>query len=230
METRLENVCMKPCSTVVYAWTNDFYTSFCFILASILTSSCESLRQFGSGQLRRGKGSLLHPPREGHSSWMSVLPPSPSSSTSCWSRSVSVHCVALFVHCACACMCSVQLSFLVYTNYALLSSTVLLFFGYSFYLIALKLSRPEMQLKCVTRSAVKFMAYANNVCWALFPLVTQVSLIVEILHLSLTLGVGPVTSQAQYLSHAPEAISARFRYALSLHMYNIYYVALLPDA
>jgi hypothetical protein len=45
-----------------------------------------------------------------------------------------------------------------------------------------------------------------------FPfLVMQVSLIVEILHLSLTLGVGPSTSQAQYLSHAPEAISARFR-------------------
>ncbi len=43
--------------------------------------------------------------------------------------------------------------------------------------------------------------------------VMQVSLIVEILHNSFTLGVGPNSRQLQHLSHAPETVAARFRSA-----------------
>ncbi len=39
----------------------------------------------------------------------------------------------------------------------------------------------------------------------------QVYLIIEVLHNSLTLGVGLNTKQPQHLSHAPETLAARFR-------------------
>ena len=49
------------------------------------------------------------------------------------------------------------------------------------------------------------------VCDLLF-LFHQVSLIVELLHQSLMLGVGPASPHPQLISHAPEATTARFRY------------------
>ncbi len=39
----------------------------------------------------------------------------------------------------------------------------------------------------------------------------QLNLIAEILHQSLTLGVGPACHQPQFLSHAPEATGPRFK-------------------
>ena len=38
-------------------------------------------------------------------------------------------------------------------------------------------------------------------------------MIAELLHQSLTLGVGPSASQPQYLAHVPEATTARFKLA-----------------
>ena len=55
---------------------------------------------------------------------------------------------------------------------------------------------------------------------------SQVGLISEILHQSLTLGVGPDSSQPQLVSHSPEAISPRFKSALSLVLLLVLFLLL----